>query len=64
MVMNRKEKLKKVVELLTPVAEKVGAYNRDHLTHAINVINNASVKAKRSIEILEEIIVEEEGDKK
>jgi len=58
--MSQKEKLKKVVELLTPITKKMGVFSRDRLTHAVNVINKASENAKRSIVILEEIIEEEE----
>jgi len=50
------EELKKVIELLTEVAEKRGAYSRDHLQHAVNVIENASKRAKESIKILEDAV--------
>jgi len=41
-----------LIELLTPVAKKEGAYNMLPLTHAENVINSASDRAKKAIEIL------------
>lgn len=51
-------KIKEVIELLTEVAEKRGAYNRDPLTHAGNVIDNASERAIKSIKILKELLRE------
>ena len=53
-----KTKLEKVIDLLTEVAEKRGAYSQDQLTHAVNVVENASERAKESIGILREIVGE------
>ena len=50
------QEIKKVIELLSEVEEKRGPYNRDTLTHAGNVIDNASEKAKQSINILTGLI--------
>jgi len=54
--MGFEEALEKVVELLSEVAEKKGAYSRDHLQHATNVIENASSRAKESIKILQDAV--------
>jgi len=52
-----KEKIQECIILLTEVSEKRGAYSQDHLQHAENVIENASERAKRTIEILKELSV-------
>jgi len=40
------KELEQIFELLRQIEEKRGAYSQDRLTHAENVINNASEKAK------------------
>lgn len=54
-------KIQEAIDLLAEVKEKRGAYSQDQLTHAENVINNASEKAIKVIAILKEVLgVEEE----
>lgn len=50
------EQLEEVIELLQDVRDKKGAYSRDILTHAENVIKSSSERADKAIKILEEII--------
>lgn len=40
-----------LTELFTEIEKKMGAYSRDHLTHATNVINNMS-KCGKEIRII------------
>jgi len=44
--------LVEMIKLLTDVKDKKGAYSRDHLTHAENVIKSASENAEKCLKIL------------
>ena len=48
--------MKKLVYNLHQIYYKLGAYNRDHLQHAQNVITNSSELAKEWLELLGETI--------
>ena len=54
--MSLAEKIREAKELLIEVVEKRGAYSRDQLTHAENVIENASERAKKATEILDDVL--------
>lgn len=51
-------------ECLGEVVEKRGAYSRDQLTHAENVIENASERAEKVTKILKELLLGFEAEKK
>ena len=51
-----RHQIEDTIELLIDVAEKKGAYSRNHLTHAENVINKASERAMQAIEILKGLL--------
>ena len=50
------EKIHEAKELLIEVVEKRGAYSLDPLEHAKNVMENASERAKKATEILDEVL--------
>ena len=52
----KREQVEEIIELLEEVVGRRGPYSRDQLTHAENVINNASEKATKVTQICKELI--------
>lgn len=53
-----KEQVQEMLELLQEVVEKRGAYSKDHLQHAENVIENASERTREVTDILKDLLSE------
>jgi len=55
-MIDTEERIKQVIELLVEVAEKRGAFSQNDEQFAMNVIENASKKASKSTDILQEVL--------